>query len=89
MKTNAFTLIELMLTVGILIILFAIVIPSFSRARENAREAKTQGELSSIYKAFTMYYGYTGKTPKNITDFKDYITITDMETKYELNPNMP
>lgn len=87
MKRKGFTLVEIMIAVGIVTLLLAISLPGLARMRENAGTSRVQAELSSIHKAIVMYYGYLGKFPKSWDNLKDYITIPRVEEKYELNTN--
>jgi prepilin-type N-terminal cleavage/methylation domain-containing protein/prepilin-type processing-associated H-X9-DG protein len=52
---NGFTLIELLVVIAIIAILAAILFPVFAQAREKARQATCQSNLSQIGKAFLMY----------------------------------
>ena len=83
--TQGFTLVELMLVVGIIALLAMIAIPSVARARQNAEDAKTQKELQSIFTAMVMFQTQNNRYPTSLVELRPYITID--ETKYELNPN--
>jgi len=52
---RAFTLIELLVVIAIIAILSAILFPVFAQAREKARQASCQSNLSQLGKAFLMY----------------------------------
>lgn len=88
MKRKGFTLVEIMVVVGILGLILAIALPGLLRMRQNAQAGKTQAELNSLYKAFTMFYLTTDRYPAELSEFDGYITIGDVEDKYELNPNL-
>lgn len=89
MRKKGFTLVEIMIVVAILGLIIAITLPGILRMRQDAQAGKTQAELSSLYKAFTMFYLTTEQYPQGLSEFGDYITIHDIENKYELNPNLP
>ncbi len=52
---RGFTLIEMLVVLGIIAVLFAILFPVFSRARASARSAACVSQLSQLYKAAKMY----------------------------------
>ena len=65
MGIRAFTLIELMITVSILAILAAIVVPAISNAQEEARINATIADLNAMKKAFQLYHHDHGSWPPN------------------------
>jgi type II secretory pathway pseudopilin PulG len=56
-------LIELLTVVAIISLLISILLPSLSRARDQARRAKTAGMLSGIDKALEMFHGDFDRYP--------------------------
>lgn len=88
MKKNGFTLVEIMIVVATLCLIAAISFPLISRSRENASEGRIQAELKSLQNAIIMYYSSTGRFPRSLNELTGYITITDIENKYELNPDL-
>jgi len=88
MNKKGFTLVEILVAIVILMGLLAIAIPLYARFKDDAKEARTQGELSSVYKAISMYHAYNGRYPKNFDELSSYIAIPDIEQKYELNPDL-
>ncbi|MBI5416814.1 prepilin-type N-terminal cleavage/methylation domain-containing protein [Candidatus Poribacteria bacterium] len=64
---DGFTLVELMIVLTILIILAAVAIPNFLKAREKARDEAAQDALKAVKTAMDMYSAEKGSYPSNIT----------------------
>ncbi|MCP4250606.1 MAG: DUF1559 domain-containing protein [bacterium] len=60
---NAYTLIELLVVISIIALLLAILLPSMSRAREQARTTKCLANLSQIGHATAMYLNEHNECP--------------------------
>lgn len=60
---NAFTLLELLVVVGIVSLLVALLLPAVGRARRHAQEVKCAGNLRVIGQALTMYTQQQGYYP--------------------------
>ena len=73
LKNKGFTLVEVMTVVAIILILVAIVLPNFLRARRNANEFLAAKALRSISDALEMYRNDYGDypDPPNISILKD------------------
>ena len=60
-RRRAFTLVELLVVVGIVTVLIAVLLPALARVREHANRIKCAANLRSIGQAMLMYtqrYGY-------------------------------
>jgi len=89
-RRSGFTLIELIVVIGIIAILFAILFPAVAGMRERAREkeaAITQKALETAIRAFRTEYGYwPGPTPdanseytnSTQTQITSYLLSTDV-----------
>jgi prepilin-type N-terminal cleavage/methylation domain-containing protein len=64
---SAFTLVELMIVVGIVGMLAAMAIPAFAHARETARNARFAADLRVACDAFIEYAADTGRYPPDTT----------------------
>jgi prepilin-type N-terminal cleavage/methylation domain-containing protein len=73
-KTKAFTLIELLIVIAIILILIAIALPNFLEAQVRAKVTKAQGEMRSLATAIEAYQ----------TDWKTY--PADGDDIFPLNP---
>lgn len=81
MSKRGFTLIELVLVIGIIATLAAILFPVFAKARERARAASCQSNLFNIGLALRMYsQDHEGRYPPqpNILDplYPDYLPLS-------------
>lgn len=61
-KKKGFSLLELLVTVGIIAILLAIGVTSYSTVQKKSRDAKRRGDLRTIQQALEQYYSTCGNT---------------------------
>jgi prepilin-type N-terminal cleavage/methylation domain-containing protein len=54
-KRNAFTLVELLVVIGIITVLLGILVPSLGKVRQIARRTMCKAQLHSVAQAFRMY----------------------------------
>ena len=64
-NTNGFTLVELMIVVGVIGILSAIAIPLYSNTQRQARIGKVQGDLRTLVGAVELFAIHCGDVPQN------------------------
>ena len=64
-KKNAFTLVEILVVIGIIALLAAIAIPNLLRAKHSANESSAQSTLKSISTALENYFASNSLYPSN------------------------
>lgn len=74
-----FTLIGMLIAVGIVAILAMIAVPKFTSAIASANTAKIQSDLSTLDTAITLYEIDNGKAPEEIADLKEYLQDADVK----------
>jgi prepilin-type processing-associated H-X9-DG protein/prepilin-type N-terminal cleavage/methylation domain-containing protein len=67
---RAFTLVELLVVVGIIAIMIAFLMPALNKARKSAQQVKCASNLKGIYLGVAMYANaYNGKYPHQTASF--------------------
>ena len=62
-KNRGYSLVEIMVVVGIMLLFFAVVTPSYITSREKSRDAQRVSDLAKIKLALESFYMYNGYYP--------------------------
>lgn len=68
LSDTAFSLVEIMVVVGIIVVLVALTIPNFLRSRIVATEGAALANLKSLLNVCQVYYATNGSYPDDLTD---------------------
>jgi prepilin-type N-terminal cleavage/methylation domain-containing protein len=64
-RRRAFTLVELLVVIGILVVLVALLLPAVTGARENARRVRCAANLHNMAVALRVYAGENRGRPRS------------------------
>lgn len=67
-RKNGFSLLEMLMVVGIILVLASIAVPKFTAASKTAKVAKIQADLHVISNAAAMYEIDNGTYPKTVAE---------------------
>lgn len=84
---NGFSLLEMLIVVGIILVLASIAVPKFTAASKTAKVAKIQADLHVISNAAAMYEIDNGTYPKTVAE----LAVKDKNGKIYLQaePRLP
>jgi len=71
-ERRAFSLVELLVVIGIIAILIALLLPTLSRVREQARQVQCAAKLRMVGQALTMYANHNRSHYPSFSDWQVY-----------------
>jgi prepilin-type N-terminal cleavage/methylation domain-containing protein len=92
---NAFTLIELMIVVGIIGVLTAVAIPRYGEMIEKANHGATLGNIAAIRSAISIYYSAYAMLPADLDTKNEQFagamgrSIPGVKVRFPDGPNSP
>jgi uncharacterized protein (TIGR02145 family) len=85
----AFTLMEIMIAVGVLIIILMIVVPSLQSVRAKGRDTKRVGDIQDLQSALSLYYHDEGQYPDTVVPGQALIGVKTGHTYLKTVPTNP
>ncbi len=82
---KAFTLLEMLIVLGIIAVMLSILTVSYSTAQKKSRDAKRKGDVKAIQNALEQYYsvcGYTYPTPNSGGSLTAPVTCANAPTGF-------
>ena len=76
-ETKGFTIIELLVVIGIIVILAALIIVNINQARMSGRDSKRIADVASIQLALEMYRNANGEYPTEESNWAAATEISD------------
>jgi len=76
-KTGGFTLVELLVVIGIMMVLTTITVSQFTTARLRAADVQRKADLTSLSRALLAYFNDFGSFPSSITFGGTLVNETD------------
>jgi type II secretory pathway pseudopilin PulG len=79
--TSAYTLVEIMIVIGLIALLAAMVVPGFLRARQRSLATHIRNDLRVIDSAVQMYAIETGKKGGDTVEVEDWTNYVQKDTR--------
>lgn len=77
-RNKGFTLMELLITIGIIVLLMGVGVVSYTQTNKKARDSKRKADIESIRSALELYRTDEGQYPALTVDGSNCITSTNI-----------